>query len=573
MLIRNRKKFEFFLAFIFIIFFINLFSFAGSPGATSGNFLNYSPSPRGSGMSDAFSSVCEDAYASYYNPAALVNVEVIEFGATYNKSFEDISNQFVSVAYPYKPGRVFAFSYSGLSYGEIQGYDAVGTATKKISASDKNVAFSYGRALTKDEIERPVLSVGATLKNASENLDSASASAFAFDFGALYSLRPNKYWVKEIPAQEFRFSAVIKNLGTKMKFDKEAFDLPRSLNLGAAWLSHPWGAHRLILSAESVLSNYDKHILRLGAEYLLFQLVAVRAGYQTNKYIGSKINFGIGFKLSFVDIDYSMTPFGDLGSMQKIGISAKFGYLKSSQPLKGEVARVKDAKLVAPKEKIEKLQEFAMDYVKLAEKNINEKEYLSAYDNLDKAFNLEPKLKDGKWGKVSNRLGLIIDSLRLREMPEKIKILSQGNAQSDLADKAIKAYINSEDLKSFLLAHISYGTNIKGNSFYEELLYSIGELIRMSVRSDEILPKDSWITQKLKKSAGYFYVKQYNMVIKECEEILLVDENNYLAWTRAGSAYFMLGDKEKARASYERALAINPNDIMTLKFMQAQGWK
>jgi tetratricopeptide (TPR) repeat protein len=158
-------------------------------------------------------------------------------------------------------------------------------------------------------------------------------------------------------------------------------------------------------------------------------------------------------------------------------------------------------------------------------------------------------------------------------MPEKIKILSQGNTQSDLADKAIKAYINSEDLKSFLLAHISYGTNIKGNSFYEELLYSIGELVKMSVKSDEILPKDSWITQKLKKSAGYFYVKQYNMVIKECEEILLVDENNYLAWTRVGSAYFMLGDKEKARASYERALAINPNDIMTLKFMQAQGWK
>jgi len=95
----------------------------------------------------------------------------------------------------------------------------------------------------------------------------------------------------------------------------------------------------------------------------------------------------------------------------------------------------------------------------------------------------------------------------------------------------------------------------------------------MSVRRDEILSKDAWVTQKLKKSASFFYVRQYDMVIKECEEITMVDETNYLAYTRLGSAYFMLGDKEKAKEAYEKALQINPNDIMTLEFMKSQGWK
>jgi len=157
--------------------------------------------------------------------------------------------------------------------------------------------------------------------------------------------------------------------------------------------------------------------------------------------------------------------------------------------------------------------------------------------------------------------------------PEKLEILKQKNEQSELAFKTINAFINGENQKAYLLAHITYGTNVKGPVIYEELLNSICDILRLSVRKEEILPLKSWVNQKLKRMANYFYVRQFDMVIREGEEIILIDENNYLAWTRLGSAYFMLGDKDKAKKAYFKALEINPNDKVTEKFIEMQGWK
>jgi len=524
-------------------------------------------------MSDAFSSVADDAYASYYNPAGLVNLDIPQFGATYTSSFEEIRYQYITFAYPRKIGEVYAISYSGLSSGDIQGYDAAGTKTRIVNASDMSLGFSYSRTVTKDEIERPVLGFGATLKYVRENLNSVSASAFAFDFGLIYSLRPTEYWLKKIPGQEFRFSAVLKSVGQGLEFDKENTPLPTSFILGASWHLHPRGANKLILSVDNVFSVDDKHKVAVGAEYFLFQLMGFRLGYETNKYIGSNVRFGVGFRLSFLDIDYSMTPFGDLGNMHKIGLLFKFGQPRTTQPLEGEVARVVHAKLVAPKERIEKLEMFASDFIKLARKNLGNRKYVLADENLRKAFNLEPSLRKGIWGKREKRLRNIIAGLRLEHSPKKEKILAEKNEQANLADEVIISYINGKELKSFLLAHAAFGTNVRGDAVFEEILHVIGNLTKMKVRQDEILPKGALVNKKLKKSAAAFYGKKFAEAARHCEEAILLDESNELAWTRLGSSYFALGDFNKAKKAYLKVLEINPGNKYVKKLMKLQGWK
>lgn len=523
-------------------------------------------------MADAFSSITDDAYASYFNPAGLSDVENFQFGTTYNLSFEGIRHQYLVFAYPYKPGNVFTLNYNGLSYGNIDGYDAVGTTKWNIDAGDFSLGFSYGKTLTKDEIERPVLNAGGTFKYINEKLDNVSARTFAFDLGAVYALRTDKYWLKKIQAQEFRFSAVAKNIGPGLKFDKESSPLPMSFILGSSWHMHPWGSHKLILALDNVFAVDDKYKICFGAEYFLFQLLGVRFGYETNKYIGSKFRFGVGFRLSFVDIDYSMTPFGELGNMQKIGILARFGYKKEKQPLKGEIMRVEDAKVVAPREKIEELQTFAADFTKLAEKNIVERDYLSAEQNLKKAFNLEPNLRNDKWGKIEKNLSEINKEMKFEEMPEKLGVLKGGGEQADLAHRTIRNFINGENDKAYLLAHITYGTDLNGNTIYEELLNAICKFLGRGVTRDAILPEKSWITQKSKSSASYFYTREFNKVVRECEEIILIDDSNYIVWSRLGSAYYMLGDYEKAKKAYLKAVEINPSDGATLEFLKEKGW-
>jgi len=546
---------------------------AGDPGTSSASFLKFTPSPRATAMGESYTSVTEDAYASYWNPAGLASLELPEVAATYNASFEAVTHQYISAAYPLRFGSTLGLNLTRLSMTPFQGYDATGLKTQDVVGSDMAIGAAYARTFLKDEIERPVFNVGFNLKSVSEKLDGVSANTFALDAGVLYYLRPANYWMKKVPAQELRAGFAIRNLGPGLKFDSVSFPLPLSATLGLAWLSHPDGKNSLVLSVDQTLANDEKYSASFGAEYVAFQLLALRVGCKTGQSMGSGIRFGVGFKLSFIDLDYSMSPFGDLGNMHKFGLSMRFGTPAPRTPLAGATSRVQKAKFLAPKDKIEKLEGFAKDYLALAAKNLAERRYTSAQENISQAFNLEPSLKDGEWGDKFTRLSAVIKGLKLKDVPEKEMILRKNSEQSGAAHEAVMAYVEGHSLKAFLLAQAALGVNQRGDAVYEDLLDLMVDLTRNPVRRDEILPKDALVKEKLKKAARAFYVQSFDAVAKECEEVLLLDENNRLGWTRLGSAYYMMGDKEKARKAYAKVLELDPSDTVTRQFMESQGWK
>lgn len=546
---------------------------AGDAGSAAAAFLKFSPSPRGTGMGEAYTSVAEDAYGAWWNPAGLASVETPELAATYNASMQDVTSQYLSAAYPLRYGSTLGFSLTRLSVAPFQGYDAQGVKTGRVESSDLAVGGLYARTLLKDEIERPVLNVGAGLKLVSETLDSASANTAALDLGAVYYLRPANYWMSKAPAQEFRAGLAVRNIGPGLKFDKRSSPLPMAVTLGGSWHSHPGGSSSLILSLDQTLSADEKYFAALGAEYTAFQLLSFRAGFRTGQEIGSGLRVGVGFRLSFVDIDYSMSPYGELGAMHKVGMAMRLGAPAARQPLAGSTRRVQKAKLIAPKEKIEKLELFANDFLELARKDLAARRYVSAADNMKKAFNLEPALRDGEWGSRHKRLSAVIAGLRLADTPARERVLSKDTEQSNTGVEAINSYIENKDLKALLLAQASLGANIRGDAMFEELLYVISDLVKIQVRRDEILPRSALIKEKLRRAARGFYIQQFDLAAKECEEVSLLDEANPVAWTRLGSAYYMMGDKEKARAAYRKALELNPNDLVTREFMGRQGWE
>ncbi|MBU2573952.1 MAG: PorV/PorQ family protein [Elusimicrobia bacterium] len=553
--------------------FFALSAFAGQPGVSSASFLKFAPSPRGTGMGEAYSSVSRDAYAAWWNPAGLASVETPEICATYNASFEDVSHQYVAFAYPLSYGSTLGFNVTRMSVAPFQGYDAAGWETKRVDSADTAFGAAYARTLLKDEIERPVFNIGANLKGISERLDNASANTLALDLGAVYYLRPAKYWMSKTPAQEFAFGLAVRNLGPGLKFDRLSFPLPLSSTLGASWTSHPWGAHTLTVALDQTISNDEKYIASLGAEYFMFQLLSFRAGFKSGQALGSGVRAGVGFRLSFMDLDYSMSPFGELGSMHKLGVSMRFGAPKARQPLAGGTARVEKARLMAPKEKIEQLANYANDYLELAKKNLKAREYADAVDNMNKAFNLNPKLKAGPWGDRYKRLSELGAKLRLRETPGRAQALRKDTEQARAGAGAIDAYVEGRELKAFLLAHAALGADLRGDALFEELLNTLAVLTGDKVRQGEILPMTALVKEKLKKSATAFYAQKIDAAARECEEVTLLDEQNPLGWTRLGSAYYMLGDKEKARSAYARALELNPGDNVTRQFMETQGWK
>jgi len=545
----------------------------GEPGAAAASFLKFSPSPRGTGMGEAYASVSEDAYSGWWNPAGLGSVEGPELAATYNDSLEGVVYQYLSVAYPLRYGSTLGFNITRLGVAPFQGYDAQGVKSGKVEASDIAVGGAYGRVLIKDEIERPVLNVGAGLKVISEKLHDVSANTAALDLGAVYYVRPANYWMRKVPAQEFRVAMAVKNLGPGLKYDRLSSPLPLSATLGGSWHSHPGGSASLILSLDQTYSNDEKYYVALGAEYAAFQLLSLRGGYRTGQSIGSGLRVGVGFKLSFMDIDYSMSPYGGLGAMHKVGVSMRLGAPLAKQPLAGTSQRVKKAKLMAPKERIEKLDMFAKDFLELARKDLAARRYVPAAANMQKAFNLEPQLRESDWGRRDKRLAEIISGLKLSDIPARERTLARNTEQSNVGVEAIAAYLEGKDLKAFLLTHAALGADLRGDALFEELLYRMSDFVKIHVRRDEILPKEALIKEKLRKAAKGFYIQQFDMAAKECEEVAVLDEENPVAWTRLGSAYFMMGDKQKAKAAYRKALELNPSDAVTREFMETQDWK
>lgn len=528
---------------------------SGDAGSSAASFFKFTPSPRGTGMGEAYPSITEDAYSAWWNPAGLASVEGPELAATYNDSMEDVTNQYLSLAYPIRYGSTLGLNITRLSVSPFQGYDARGTKSGKAESADIAAWAAYGWVLFKDEIERPVLNVGAGLKSISGKLDSASANTAALDLGAAYYGRPDNYWMNKAPAQEFRVGLAVKNIGPGWKFDRRSSPLPRSATLGGSWLSHPGGCASLVLSLDQTYANDEKYYAAFGAEYLAFQLLSLRAGYRTGQEIGSGLRFGVGFRLSFMDIDYSMSPYGELGAMHEPGVSMRFGPPVARQPLAGWTQRVEKAKL-------------------MSRKDLAARRYVSADANIQKAFNLEPNLKEGDWGRREKRLAAVIAGLKLADTPAREQTLSKNTEQSNVGAEAITAYIESKDLlKAFLFTHAALGANMRGDAMFEELLNIMSGLVKIHVRRDEILTKSALIKEKLRKAAKGFYIQQFDTAVKECEEVAELDEENPVAWSRLGSAYYMMGDKEKAKKAYKKAREFNPGDLVTKKFTDTQGWK
>lgn len=62
------------------------------------------------------------------------------------------------------------------------------------------------------------------------------------------------------------------------------------------------------------------------------------------------------------------------------------------------------------------------------------------------------------------------------------------------------------------------------------------------------------------RAASYLALDKVKEAVTDLDEAVQADPNSATGWSYRGQAYERLGDKDKAKASYSRALAIRPRD-------------
>lgn len=498
-------------------------------GGRPGEIFTYGAGARPLGMGSAFTAVARDATAVYYNPAGLGMLPRSNVQFMHNTLFEGAYYDYLGFSRNFNglPGG-WGLQFLMLGSGDADGRDENNLPTDSFGYTE--TAFSAAAGAKGLYFSK--LALGGTFKYLNRSLADSSDTHLAFDLGLQYG---------PLMRGRMELGLLMSNV-VNFKTGDTSDKLPFFLRAGAAYRV----AGGLVLAADADSDG----VFRIGTEYAM-ELGSLRLGFD-----GDSPSMGLGtsfFRAYTLDLAVSRHP--DLGISNKISLGYQFG--RSAVPAK---------------EKEDKPKLFARDYLLLAQKALDDRDYASWLDNVDKAMALDHSLAEGSWGEKHRRLSVVAEKMNLRFNREKQKLFAAPTEQAMLAKTALLAQMDAQGLKAMLYAHAAAGTDIK-ESVFEEFLNVMAGINSIPVRKDEILPKMTLIKEKLRKSELYFQMTKFDLAAKECEEVLLLDERSALAWTRLGSAYYAIGDFKRSRESFLKALELDPNSQSVRNFIQLQGWQ
>ncbi|MEK7287334.1 MAG: PorV/PorQ family protein [Elusimicrobiota bacterium] len=291
------------------------FVWAKPAGTVSGQFLALGAGPRAVAMGEIGVAASQDAYAAYWNPAALVRLNSPEISLMHASHFESVDQQFAVYAQP-MPFGTAALSFARLGVAPLPAYDVSGSPAGTLNAGDWGAGFSFGSSLFSGS-----LAMGVTAKWINERLGPVSASALAADLGALYRLPA----IRAAPRlNHVRLGVAFVNAGQGLKFDTERFPLPQALRVGAS-LDDVVKSRPFTFSLEGVYPKDGSLYGALGGELWLTPMLALRGGWRGSQDIGSGLRLGFGVKAAGAIFDYAWSGFGNLGASHRIGITMRFG--------------------------------------------------------------------------------------------------------------------------------------------------------------------------------------------------------------------------------------------------------
>lgn len=294
---------------IFLLFSQILFS--QNTGTTTAIFLRFPPGARPSGMGNAFTSKADDYNALHFNPAGIVNIKRIEFGGSYTKWFEDISNSFVGVVIPFERLNIGA-SAIYLNIGETEVRDASGNLLENASLYDFAIQLTAAKKIG-------IFNLGGSLKQIRQKYADISGSGVGVDIGGLVRLN------------NFGFGMSFLNLGPEIKIGGEKNKIATTVKFGVDFN---------FFEKLNILFDIDKPKeknlqLHFGGEYL-FKQYTIRAGYSQINKLSTQEGLTLGFGMKFLPpeygevrrsyelaIDYSIGQIRDFGFTHKLSFVLK----------------------------------------------------------------------------------------------------------------------------------------------------------------------------------------------------------------------------------------------------------
>lgn len=311
---------------------------AGDYGAS---FLNIGVGCRGLGMGGALTSLCDDGYAFFWNPAGLGFIQQTQVMGMVGPQFGSLSDPLATfhhlgAAVVLPRGAVASVNWVRLAvddipiYSELQGdsywdrfHDPsirpTGTPLGYLSDVEDAIFLSFavnhswkwdmGWAFHKVTVDMPV---GVTLKWFRQSLGDGSASGMGIDVGAMLRVHLGEFFDTE---KLGRLGAGVKFqdlVGSKLTWDSQYQDaIPLNLRWALSYAQDlPWAQSRLILAYDRESRYRGKD--HWGVELQGFEKVAIRMGMDDGH-----LTCGAGLRFWKVQVDYAFLDY-ELDALHRV---------------------------------------------------------------------------------------------------------------------------------------------------------------------------------------------------------------------------------------------------------------
>lgn len=300
----------------------------GQVGTSGAQLLKINLDPRAAALGNAGASVINNASAVFTNIAGTGFVKNADVAFAYAPWFSDIKMMSAAAAYRAGDIGVFSLQLTGFSTDEeVTTVEQENGTGERYAIRNMVAGLGFARNVMENLI------VGFQAKYYSETYYNSNAYAIAFDIGTSYDLG----------VSNARMALVLQNFGPNVRplsgsfidysdsFLEKGFNSsPLPVTFRASFTIEPLqgDGYRLLLAADLVHPNDNLEHYNLGAEAVLFDVLALRGGLKLN-YDDEQFAVGIGVDAGKIlgqalRIDYSYEKFKTLPSVSKFALGCAF---------------------------------------------------------------------------------------------------------------------------------------------------------------------------------------------------------------------------------------------------------
>lgn len=497
---------------------------AGSEqGGQAGAFMSYGVGGRALAMGGAYYAISDDATAGYWNPAGLAQLQRKEITLMQASLFADTKLDYLAYAHPLKGGSTFGVSVTQLASAGFEQVDVAfdpntqepSLVTKAGSFADQQraIALSWGKNVTE------TVAFGGSLKQVTRQLGPSTDSFSTLDMGVLKAMGPYKL-----------------GLGLQNAFSQTSGDtddkLPVTIKIGNAVKLFK---ERLTLGLDVTKPLSGGMDMRFGGEYWVSRWFAFRFGLMGLPAI-QETDFGFGLNFRSFGIDFAQ-GIHDLGSSSRISLSFRFGQSKGDRSSQ----QVKSA-------------------IKLGFEAFQEGNFTLAQQKFNQALDAQPGNKQVQ-AMVS----------RLTNVTSFVAQATGGEESQTFVRKGVVSYVDGRDLRSAVNAlRYAYNKNPK-----DEKLLGLLNLVEKEAGVSDITrridgPEQfTWVDQKIYDARQAVYDGHYDAAVRRSQDVLDLEPNNVTALEIMGSSFYLMEQKDKAKAVWKRVLELDPNNRAVRDFLGA----